>query len=127
MNGILIKCHLWLTLESKVMRENPDTLQAAITVATHKQNLRKRFDLRSGNHTTMSKNFDTEPMEVDHLRPQFRCYKCHRRGHKAKDCRPEKHDASVVSNFARQDSQKWYKTLYVGTVIRMGILPEIVE
>ena len=76
-------------MKMKVMHENLATLQAEITVATHEQNLWKRFDLRSGNHTTMSNSFDTEnvgaePMEVDHLRPQFRCYKCNRRDHKAK-------------------------------------------
>ena len=33
------------------MRKNPATLQAAITAATNEQNLRKRFDLRSGNNS----------------------------------------------------------------------------
>ena len=103
-------------MKMKVMRENPATLQAAIAVATHEQNLRKCFDLRSGNYTTMSKSFDTENvgaelMEVDHLRPQFRCYKCNRRDLKAKVCRPEKHDVNAVSNFARQDRQNWYKNI----------------
>ena len=103
-------------MKMKVLHENLATLQAMITVATNKHNLRKCFDLWSGTHITMSKSFDTknvgaEPMEVDYLCPQFRCYKCNRRGHKAKDCSPEKHDVSAVSNFARQDAKTVTKNI----------------
>ena len=37
-------------LKLKVLRENPNTLEAAITAATNEQNLRKRFNLRTQHH-----------------------------------------------------------------------------
>ena len=75
------------TLKLKVMRDNPNTLQGAITTAMTEQNLRKRFELRSGNRTHGGASNGPEPMEIDHMRRSGRCYKCNRSGHKAKDCR----------------------------------------
>ena len=49
-------------MKMKVMRDNPATLQQAITIVTGEQNLRRRFDLRSNHHshpymlTTLVKN-----------------------------------------------------------------------
>ena len=63
----------------KVMREIPATLHAVITAATDEQNLRKRFDLRSGNNSFRDNSYGgftqhgNEPMEVDHFRPRIRC------------------------------------------------------
>lgn len=90
-------------MKMKVMRENPATLQAAITAATNEQNLRKRFDLRSGNNSFHNNSYGgstqhgDKPMEVDHLRPQIRCYHCHRTGHRAKNCRLKQQQANAVS------------------------------
>lgn len=52
-------------LKLKVFRENPNTLEAAITTATNEQNLRRRFNLRT-HHQYIP---DDEKMEVDHYRP----------------------------------------------------------
>lgn len=56
-------------MKMMVMRDNHVTLQAAITTATNEQNLSKRFDLRSGNHSQVLYGIDTDPqpMEVDHI------------------------------------------------------------
>lgn len=50
-------------LKMKVMRENPVTLQAAVTAAMSKQNLRKRFNLRTG---MCHESNEPVPMEIDH-------------------------------------------------------------
>lgn len=76
-------------LKMKVMRENPVNLQAAVTVAMSEQNLRKRFDLRTGqkekySHSTYN---EQEPMEIDHYRPRKYCFKCKKQGHFANNCR----------------------------------------
>ena len=78
-------------MKMKVMRENQANLQTAITVATAEHNLQKRFDFRTNSHGAQRQGFHTdnygqEPMEVDHARDQ-RCFACHCRGNKAKDCR----------------------------------------
>lgn len=87
-------------MKMKVMRENPNTLQAAITVATAEHNLRKRFDLRSGNQNSMNHadSYGHEPMEVEHLRNQLRCYTCNRRGHTAKNCRSGTPRVNAISS-----------------------------
>ncbi|MCG8049022.1 MAG: hypothetical protein JAY66_25635 [Candidatus Thiodiazotropha taylori] len=97
-------------MKMKVMRENPATLQAAITVATAEHNLRKRFDLRTSSHSGQKQNaytgeYGTEPMEVDHARPKLRCFVCNKKGHKAKDCRSRQHNVnSVRSSSGTQSS-----------------------
>lgn len=70
-------------LKMKILRENPNNLNAAITAATNEQNIRKRFSLRT-RHPVYS---EEERMEVDHYRPAPRCFKCHKGGHRAKDCK----------------------------------------
>ncbi|CAC5415649.1 unnamed protein product [Mytilus coruscus] len=54
------------TLKMKIMRENPDTLQRAVTIAMTEQNLRKKFDLRRGKLTTDKTGYPDrqEPMEL---------------------------------------------------------------
>ena len=59
----------------KVMRENPDRLQAAVHIAMNEQNLRRKFNLRTGRDDPVP-----ETMEVDHARPS-RCQICRRLGH----------------------------------------------
>lgn len=90
-------------MKMKVMRENPTTLQAAITTATEEQNLRRRFDLRSTGHLHGAQGFGAEPMEVGHARPSFRCYKCNKRGHKAKECRSRQANVNSVANSSNTD------------------------
>lgn len=88
-------------MKMKVMRANPDTLQKAITVANEEQNLRRRFDLRSNNHSQSfygNDDDDIEPMEVGSARPPIRCYKCHKQGHTAKRCRSHQASVSAVNN-----------------------------
>lgn len=97
-------------LKLKVLRENPNTLEAAVTAATNEQNLRRRFNLRT-HHQHVP---DDEQMEVDHYRPALRCFKCHKIGHKSKDCRAKAHVSAVVnSNQPTSDDRKkemlcWY-------------------
>ena len=62
-------------MKMKVMRDNPATLQNAIQVANQEQNLRRRFDLRSGHKPQAAQYANDEPMDISHAR------------HKAKDCR----------------------------------------
>ncbi len=66
----------------RVMRENPTRFQAAVMCAMQEQNLRKRFDLRTGR----SSGRTDEPMDVDLIRPK-RCFRCSKTGHLAKNCR----------------------------------------
>lgn len=65
-----------------ILRKHPNTLEAALAIATDEQNLRQRV------HN--AKPFDTEqnhePMDVSHMR-RLRCFKCNRGGHKAQDCK----------------------------------------
>lgn len=79
-------------LKMKVMRENPDRLQAAVHIAMSEQNLRKRFNLRTGRDER-----NVEPMGVAHARPK-RCQLCNRLGHEARACRSTRHErAEAVS------------------------------
>ena len=66
----------------KVMRDNPNTLCAAVASAMGEQNLRKRFELRTSRTTRQD-----EPMEIGHNRSQRRCYKCNKIGHLANNCK----------------------------------------
>ena len=84
-------------MKIKIMRDNPDTLAKAIEVANAEQNLRRRFNLRSGNHTQSFQGTGPEPMEVGHARPSFQCYNCKKHGHKAKDCRLRKASVNSVN------------------------------
>ena len=83
--GILTDGLLLDSLKLKLMRENPATFIAAVQLATQEQNLRTKFDLRTKNRYQSTPERH-EPMEVDHFR-QMKCFKCHKRGHRAKDCR----------------------------------------
>ena len=89
-------------LKLKILRDHPDTLQAAIGLATNEQNLRARVNM---SHTKST----FEPMEVDHSRGQrfrarrsfnkinstanngstrpIRCWNCGQEGHIIRDCR----------------------------------------
>ena len=77
-------------LRIKVMRENPTTFEDAVRSALNEQNLRKRFQMRSGREFGRPQHDQSRqeiPMEVDHLRPSKRCFKCNRKGHVAARCR----------------------------------------
>ena len=62
------------------MRENPKTFQSAVQLALAEQNLRKRFQLRSNDHDH-PKTRTEEPMDLDHIRPQRKCFLCCQGGH----------------------------------------------
>ena len=70
----------------KVMRENPKTFQAAVQSAFAEQNLRKRFEFRSNDHDNQ-KDRTEELMEIDHIRPQRKCFLCSKGGHFTKHCK----------------------------------------
>ena len=98
------------SLKLKILRENPATLEAAITTATNEQNLRRRFNLRTRHREVP----DEERMEVDHYRPAPRCFKCHLVGHRSKDCRSKTDVNAVVNikqpmgNDGKRDMLCWY-------------------
>lgn len=68
-------------LKLTILRRHPETLEHAVAIATDESNLRQRVlcgrvpDIRQ-----------EEPMDVSHMRP-VRCFKCHKTGHKAPDCK----------------------------------------
>ena len=98
------------SLKLKVLRENPNTLEAAVTAATNEQNLRKRFNLRTRSQHVLNDN----SMEVDHYRPAQRCFKCHKIGHKSRDCRSKRQVHAVVNASAPMENDRkkemlcWY-------------------
>lgn len=91
-------------MKLKVLRENPTTLDAAITCATNEQNLRKRFNLRS-RHQYVPNDEDDNRMEVDYYRPPQRCFKCNKIGHRARDCKPNPHVNAVNENRPSNDKE----------------------
>ena len=88
-------------LKMKILRDQPNTLQGAVVVATNEVNLRTRVQL---SHSASSKE---QPMEVDHSRgqkfryrnrfhkvnsteshrPPIRCWNCGQQGHISRDCK----------------------------------------
>ena len=91
-------------LKLKIMRENPDTFQAALATATREQNLRRRFQLRTGHSVTdKSDKDDMVPMEVDHFRNKPRCHYCQKKGHIIRDCRARKRDRQVNITAVRKE------------------------
>ena len=100
-------------LKLKVLRENPATLEAAVTCATNEQNLRKRFNLRT--RREYYPVTDDDRMEVDYYRPGLRCFKCNRKGHRSKDCRVKPRVNAVENqavpktyNDRKKDMSCWY-------------------
>lgn len=96
-------------LKMKILRDNPNNLEAAITSATNEQNIRRRFNLRTRHHQIP----DEEEMEVDHYRPAPRCFRCKRTGHRAKDCKAKITVNSVEGTdknqgYNGQDRLCWY-------------------
>lgn len=96
-------------LKMKILRDNPNNLDAAITAATNEQNIRKRFSLRT-RHPPVR---EEERMDVDHYRPAPRCFKCNRKGHSARDCkaRPQVNAVENTNKYSPNPSQDrlcWY-------------------
>ena len=83
-------------LKFKILRDIPNTLQGAISIATNEQNLRARVEL---SHPVRNE----QPMGVDHSRNRrffkphqnnrqlnaVKCWKCGHEGHILRDCRSE--------------------------------------
>ena len=86
-------------LKMKVMRDNPNTLGAAVASAIGEQNLRKRFELRTSRITRQD-----EPMEIGHNRSERRCYKCNKRGHLANNCKIKSVNAMTDGQHDRQQT-----------------------
>lgn len=90
------------SIKLKVMRDDPQTMQHAIAIATTEQNLRKRFDLRTGQNSLNKSDLGEnrpQPMEIGHMRGKRRCYNCQKVGHIARDCRakPKQVNASMTN------------------------------
>ena len=82
------------------MRDNSDTLNAAVTIASREQNLQKRFQLQlnqSKNEQVVSGNQGQMPMAVDHARNKGECHYCKKRRHHIKDCRKRLQQLQSVS------------------------------
>lgn len=74
-------------LKLKLLRDRPDPLNTAITIATNEQNLRKRVSTSGRYGSSLAYGSDMpEPMEVGHYRYK-KCQKCRRFGHSADNCR----------------------------------------
>ena len=74
------------SIRMKLMRDTPATFERAVKIAMDEQNLRKRFNVRTG-HAEEYQGPRSVPMEIDHARPRIRCHICNRVGHRARDCR----------------------------------------
>lgn len=113
------------SLKMKLMRANPGTFQAAVTIALQEQNLMRRFSLRTNMGEYRSQR-DT-PMEIDHMRhsrrsgqrsddrnrshrahihavsnaqrpngPEIICYNCGKGGHIKRECKAKKGNQSGI-------------------------------
>ena len=100
----------------KVMCDNPNTFQGAVTTAVNEQNLCGRFHLHCTSSPTI---WEEEPMEIGHVRPK-KCYKCHKLGHIAKhcssSCQSQSHVNTVSEQQCRGDHRPWDKN-YNNTVV----------
>lgn len=109
-------------LKLKILRDHPETLQAAIGLATNEQNLRARVNM---SHTTTT----PEPMEIDHSRGQrfqrnrpnrftrinsaaqngssrpIRCWHCGKEGHVIRDCRFKQQGVPTVGHGRSNNSE----------------------
>ena len=88
-------------LKMKILRDQPNTLQGALVVASNEMNLRNRV------HLSQSTSSKEQPMEVDHCRgqkfryrnrshkvnsteshrPPIRCWNCGQHGQISRDCK----------------------------------------
>ena len=121
MIGFFVDGLMYDYLKMKILRENPNTFQAAVTVAMNEQNLRKRFDLRSTGNPSPRKE---EPMEIGHLRPRT-CYNCHRQGHIKKNCPKLKgtyHQKGYVNMVGEQRQRANYQSNFRGNRDRQQML-----
>lgn len=86
-------------MKMKVMRARPTFFSEAVLAATEEQNLRKRFQLRTGHETPRSVSNDdgVEPMDISHARPRLQCRYCNKKGHHVRDCRVRKYRQSQVN------------------------------
>ena len=89
------------SIKWKIMRDAPTTFERAVTLAMDEQNLRKRFNVRTGHSEEYSDVKRHTPMEVDHTRARIRCHICQRVGHRARDCRQARPVNLVTSNNLR--------------------------
>ena len=94
--GFFIDGLVYDYLKMKVMRENPDRLQAAVHIAMNEQNLRRKFNLRTGRDDPVP-----EMMEEDHARPS-RCQICRCLGHEARNCCSLRRERAEAVNMTRQ-------------------------
>ena len=85
-------------LKMKVMHDNPNTFQGAVTAAMNEQNLCMRFNLHCTSSPTIQ---EEEPMEIGHVRSK-KCYKCHKLGHISKHCRSSHQSKSHVNTVSEQ-------------------------
>lgn len=95
-------------LRLKVMRDNPNTMTAAINSARLEFTLKQRFQLRTGRDYFAPQSFRGEPMEIDHYRPKHQkvsavevrynkeivCRNCRNKGHISAQC-PRKQIAAI--------------------------------
>ena len=90
----------------KVIRKNPKEFWAAVQSALAEQNLRKRFQLRSNDHDNQ-KDRTEELMEMNHIRPQRKCFLCHKVGHLAKHCKSRSVNAKAQVREAETLFEMW--------------------
>ena len=91
-------------LKMKVMHDNPNTFQGAVTAAMNEQNLHRRFNLYATSSPTIQ---EEEPMEIGHVR-QRKCYKCYKLGHITKLCKSSHQSKSHVNAVSEQQHRGDY-------------------
>ena len=92
-------------LKMKVIYNNPNTFQGAVTTVMNEQNLCRMFNLCCTSSPTIR---EEEPLEIGHVRPR-KCYKCHKLGHIAKHCRSSHQSKSHVNIVSEQQHRGDYR------------------
>ena len=87
------------SIQLKIMRQMPDTLDAALKIARGEVNIMTRFELRTGRPFRENRVTDDrviEPMEVNQVRPKT-CHSCGKPGHTANNCHQFSHERRTIS------------------------------
>ena len=94
------------SLKLKVMRENSQTFEAAMLVAAREQNLKKRFQLRTGHKYNDCVANSQVPKKVTQSRNKLRCGYCKQKGHLLSNCRIRQRKARAKVSILKKITKK---------------------